>query len=273
MIPSDMPDRETRSRSFDQIAEDYDRYRPGYPGALVDYVISAGQVPPGGRIVEVGSGTGKATLPFAERGYAIWCIEPGANLAAGAQRKLRHYEQVHFVHARFEDWPLPGEASAPRFDLLISGQAFHWVPQEIGHRKAAQTVRPGGAVALFWNRQLPLAEPLESEIQAVYRRWYQPAVNNLQFSAERLMAEAEEEAAQMRATGSYAQVILQTFPWTARYTAGDYIGMLGTYSDHITRPAENRARLFAGIAQAIERNGGTLERHYVAVLYLGITKT
>lgn len=69
------------SRSFDTVAELYEAYRPSYPVPLIEQVIFATGVPKDARILEIGSGTGKATELFAPRGYPILCIEPGRYLA------------------------------------------------------------------------------------------------------------------------------------------------------------------------------------------------
>ena len=55
------------------------------------------------RILEIGCGTAQATLPFAERGYAIHCIELGANLAAIAKRKLSAYPKVQVSVGNLEN--------------------------------------------------------------------------------------------------------------------------------------------------------------------------
>ena len=71
-------DREPRL-VFGQVAERYDRVRPSYPNALVDEVIAlAGRE----RALEVGAGTGKATLMFAQRGVAVHAVEPSAEMAS-----------------------------------------------------------------------------------------------------------------------------------------------------------------------------------------------
>ena len=56
---------------FDQAALDYDDVRPGYPGELIEDVISISAIPKDGRILEIGCGAGQATIPFAKRGYLI----------------------------------------------------------------------------------------------------------------------------------------------------------------------------------------------------------
>ena len=57
-----------RAGLFDSVAELYDRARPGYPDALVNEVIVRASLPPNGEILEIGSGTGKASAPFAQLG-------------------------------------------------------------------------------------------------------------------------------------------------------------------------------------------------------------
>ncbi|WP_392475982.1 hypothetical protein [Nostoc sp. C110] len=80
-----MADERSQLRStFNQVALLYDQVRPGYPEALFDDVVSLSRINPGGRILEIGCGTGQATVPFARRGYRILCIELGDN------RKLQH---------------------------------------------------------------------------------------------------------------------------------------------------------------------------------------
>ncbi len=110
-----------RRHLFNQVAQLYDAARPGYPGALFDDILSYANLPQNARILEVGCGTGQATLPLARRGYAIDCIEPGPALAAIARDKLAAYPAVNVICADFESF-----ASAPSsYHLLLSATAFH----------------------------------------------------------------------------------------------------------------------------------------------------
>ena len=67
----DMNARMSLRTIFDQAALDYDEVRPGYPEELIEDVISISAIPKDGRILEIGCGTGQATIPFAKRGYSI----------------------------------------------------------------------------------------------------------------------------------------------------------------------------------------------------------
>ena len=126
--------------AFDRASSLYDEVRPGYPDELFEDVVSLSGVPPGARILEVGCGTGQATLPLARRGYGLLCVELGENLAASARHNLAAYPRVEVRTGEFEETPLP-EGS---FDLLVSATAFHWLDPAAAYPKAARSLRPGG---------------------------------------------------------------------------------------------------------------------------------
>jgi protein-L-isoaspartate O-methyltransferase len=116
-----MPDHErVRLReTFDAAAERYDRARPGYPAAMFDDLADLAGVGPGCRVLEIGCGTGQATVPLAQRGCQIVAVELGTSLAAVARRNLVRFPAVAVVVSAFEGWPLP---AAP-FDMVITATA------------------------------------------------------------------------------------------------------------------------------------------------------
>jgi SAM-dependent methyltransferase len=105
------------------VASLYDEVRPGYPERLFDDLASLSGTEPGARALEIGCGTGQATLPLARRGYRILCVELGANLAAVARTKLADYPNARVLACSFEEWPL----KEGTFDLVVSATAFHWL--------------------------------------------------------------------------------------------------------------------------------------------------
>ncbi len=248
------------SQRFDTVAENYDTYRPGYPKELMDSIVETTRLTSSSRLLEIGTGTGQATRPFAERGCDILCIEPGVNLAAIAQRNLLAYPGVQFELCRFEEWQERPDA----FDLVFSAQAFHWVPWETGIPKAARVLSPGGYLALIWNLYPGLQGPLDMELQKAYEQ-ITPDIGTPETKMEDTI---HERAGWIEASGCFRPVTIRRFPWTLCYTTQQYLGLLDTYSDHICLPVETRQQLYQEIGQAIDRNGGTLERPYVAVLFI-----
>jgi ubiquinone/menaquinone biosynthesis C-methylase UbiE len=255
--------RRARGQSFDQVAEMYDTYRPGYPHEMVDYIVSASGIGPSAHVLDIGCGTGKAAESFARRGYTLTCIDPGANMLAVAARRLAGC-RVAFVHSTFEDWPEPRAA----FDLVISGQAFHWVAQPMGYAKVARALVPGGTLALFWNRPPLFSDPLEEALQQVYAAEAPELDKHEEPWHERIDRDVEE----ISAAGFFSQVQVRTFLWTARYDAAQYTGLLNTYSDHLTLPISRRERLFAEVQRVIAEHGGYVDRPYQTVLFVATTK-
>lgn len=85
-------DRERLGQTFDRASGLYQRARRDYPPALIDRLIEVTELRPGGRLLEVGCATGKATLPLAQRGFQITGVEPGPALAATARRNLAGFD-------------------------------------------------------------------------------------------------------------------------------------------------------------------------------------
>jgi SAM-dependent methyltransferase len=254
-----MPDRPDGKTVFDAVAACYDAARPGYPRELIDDIVSLSHLPPAGRLLEIGCGPGKATLPFAERGYAMLCVEPGPQLIARAQARVRAYPQVQFVVSSFEDWPL--EAAA--FDLVIAASSFHWVDPEVGFPKVAAALKDTGAFALFRNgRHLPDAA-LEAEIQQAYAA-HAPERHSRGDSGHR----HDPRPAEIESTGLFREVLTRSHPWRKEFTAEEYVALLDTYSGHRAMPDAQRQTLFSAIAAAIHARGGTITVQYLSTLYL-----
>ena len=114
----------------------------GYPGALFERLVEAAKLRRGDRVLEVGPGPGKATLPLVRRGLQVTAVEPGAALAAQARANLAGHP-VEVVNRRFEDWnSRPGE-----FAAVVAATAWHWLNPDLRYGRAARALRPDGHLA------------------------------------------------------------------------------------------------------------------------------
>jgi SAM-dependent methyltransferase len=257
--------RRTLGATFDTDAELYDAARPGYPDALFDDLAALARIPPGGRVLEIGSGTGQATLPLACRGYRVQCVELGARLAAVARRNLAAYPGVAVWVGAFEDWPLEPAA----FDLALSATAFHWINPAVGYAKAARALKPSGALALIWNVSVQTATDrgFYDAVQAVYQRETPELAEKGASPAH--PDEAPDRTAEIERGGHFGGTVRRRYVWEAEYDAASYIRLLRTYSDHIRQQPERRERLLAGIADFITtRFGGHITKGYLTELYV-----
>jgi len=137
--------RRRYAQVFDDVAEEYDRERRGYPEELIDAACAYGGLRPGDAVVEVGCGTGLLTSSLVARGLSVDAIDPGANMIRLAQRRVGEGAAVRFHHGRFEEVTLSDVAYA----AVFSATAFHWIEPEIGWARAADLLAPGGMLALL----------------------------------------------------------------------------------------------------------------------------
>jgi SAM-dependent methyltransferase len=155
-----------RARTFDEIAELYDHGRRECPAFLIDDLFALAEIKASeARVLEVGCGTGQATLPLARRGCSIVCVEMGANLARIARRKLASFPRVQVVNAPFENW----EPNGALFDIVFAMTSWHWIDPRIRYLRAAAALRPGGVLAFTTGSHVfpPAFDPFFSQIQKV----------------------------------------------------------------------------------------------------------
>jgi SAM-dependent methyltransferase len=265
-----MQDKTQLRTTFDQDALLYDQARPGYPEALFDDIVALSGIPPHGRMLEIGCGTGQATVPMARRGYRILCIELGANLAAVARRNLEPYPQATVYTGALEAWPLEEDA----FDLALSATAFHWIDPAISYQKTTQALKSSGAIALFWHVHVQ-SEASQGFFEAVLPI-YQREVPE-QEEKYRPLPWPEEVGepvkAEIEQTGLFGEVTVRRYRWDVTYDAAEYLRLLNTYSNHRVLDNQRRARLFQNIADLIDtRFHGRITKGYLAILYVAHRK-
>ena len=211
---------------FDQAAPDYDEVRPGYPEELIEDIILISGIPKGGSILEIGCGTGQATIPFAKRGYSMLCLDIGKELAALARENCRQYPNVRIRNVSFESW----KPEANCFDLVISATAFHWIPPEIGYPKAAQVLKDSGYMAAFWNFH---PRPYTGFFQAV-QKVYLSVVQEWKVPKEVPATEEEIKAKEnyIDGTGLFEKVSVKQYTWSRIYDKDQYLKLLNRYSGH-----------------------------------------
>ena len=141
-MPEKYADKAVRARSFGAAADLYERARPGYPDAAVDWLLPAGAR----TVLDLGAGTGKLTRSLAAKGLEVVAVEPIDEMRASLAAAL---PEVRVLEGTAEAIPLP-DASV---DAITVAQAWHWVDPERATAEAARVLRPGGTLGLIWNRR------------------------------------------------------------------------------------------------------------------------
>jgi SAM-dependent methyltransferase len=241
---------------FGEVAEDYDRNRPSYPDALIGALMEIAGLHAGDPVVESGAGTGKATRLLTAHGLQVTAIEPDPAMAAVARRNV---PDATFVVSSFEEATLPSH----HFAAVVAAQSWHWVDDEIGPRKAAEVLRPGGWIALIGNRPDLDACRWHDDLQPIYQR----IAPGMEHEARQSFSNSLPPAVDHPERGGwFGTPVERSIPWVARYTSAEYVAFLNTHSDKRMLPDAQRAELFAAIRASLDAAGGVIDHPYVAEL-------
>ncbi|MFG1807779.1 class I SAM-dependent methyltransferase [Streptomyces sp. NPDC049040] len=259
----DRPEESRRvrlSQTFDEDAELYDRTRPGYPPELYDDLAEFAGACPGSRVLEIGCGTGQATVPLAERGCRITAVEAGPSMAAIARRNLNGAAGVEIVTADFESWPLPEES----FDVVFAATAFHWIDPAVRMAKAAEALHPDGALAVVRTQHVRGGtEEFFVEVQRCYERFDPDTPPGLR-PPEAADIDGSDHAQEVLQSGAFGPTVFRRYEQDLTYTTPEYLRLLQTYSGHRALSAAARSGLLGCIAGLIDgRYGGRVTKRYL----------
>lgn len=153
--------RQDPTRRFTDRAENYARYRPGYPAAVIDCLRRECGLSAHSIVADIGSGTGILTEMFLLNGNRVMAVEPNEAMRREAEQALARYSGFTSVDGRAEATTL-GDHSV---DLVTAGQAFHWFDAAASRVEFARILRPGGFVALVWNARAFHGDPFMAEYE------------------------------------------------------------------------------------------------------------
>lgn len=228
--PAAEPDAvRARAHSFNAAAAQYAANRPSYPPALFDAIEElSGRPLAGARVVDAGAGTGMATALLHERGARVLAVEPGPGMAAQFRRT---HPDIPLVRGDGNALPLADATT----DLLTYAQAWHWTDTARSVPEALRVVRPGGAIALWWN-----TDAFDIEWITESRR------RTARFFGVDAPVEQKWEARAERADPSGRLAFTRrTIRWSRRVPVDTHLANLASHSLLLTAPEDRRAAFLA----------------------------
>ncbi len=241
-------DLEQRKVWYTPVVEAYDRGRPRYPEALIQRAMEAAHLCADSTILEVGGGSGIATIHFAQLGCAIDVVEPNPAFSQVAERRLAAFPKVQLFQQSFEEWQVKPQA----YEIVLAANAWHWISSDIKYVKASQTLRADGSLVLLWNLTLEPSHEMYQVLNQVYQA-YAPA------SAPEY--EGREKQAEIVAglgksvgdSGLFEPPSTELIPCEQTYSVDRYLDYLSSGSQYVALESQVRANLFSGLRSALEQ--------------------
>ncbi len=137
------------TQRFSSRVEQYVRYRPGYPPAVLETLRRECGLTPSSVIADIASGTGLFTRLLLENGNEVFAIEPNPEMRAAGEQLLSAYPNFHSAAGRAEATTLPDHS----IDLITAAQAAHWFERDSARAEFVRILKPGGWTVLIWNER------------------------------------------------------------------------------------------------------------------------
>lgn len=241
--------------TFDTVASAYEKLRPGYVKALYQALFDYMPIDEHSQVVEVGSGAGQATEPILRTGCQLTAVEYGEEFSKLLRNKFREYPNLSVITGRFEETEFEDDTYA----LVFSASAFHWVPEEIGYRKVFSMLKSGGTFARFANHPYrDKGNPaLSQRINELYEKYYDVFYNKKSGKPTEYSEQQAKDRALIAEKYGFTDIRYNLFYRTRKFSAQEYVALLGTYSDHIAMDDAIRKEFFKEIEKAINQYGGT----------------
>ena len=249
-----MPDATHR---FSDRVEAYVRYRPGYPDELVATLLEQTGLDDKATVADIGSGTGIFTRLLLEAGLEVFAVEPNNEMREAAEELLSDVPIFNSVGAAAEDTGLEDDS----VDLITAAQAFHWFNNETTRQEFRRILKPGGRLALIWNRR-NTSQPFQQAYDGILREFAPEygVVNHMNLS--------NDDIAAFFAAGS---MTLLNFEYCQRL---DFPGLLGRLKSASYCPAEDSPQYIPLVTELLAlfdqyTINGVIDFEYDTQLYLG----
>jgi len=152
---------------YSPVADIYHDARPSYPQALIDFAIAHTHLNSDSKILEIGCGSGNATVPFARSNIAITCIEYNQEFCGLAKQNTKQFPKVEICHKAFEEWQL----EEGKYDAVLSANALHQIPSAIAYSKTAAALKNRGFIILLWNLTPELKYRVYERVESIYQNY------------------------------------------------------------------------------------------------------
>jgi ubiquinone/menaquinone biosynthesis C-methylase UbiE len=150
---------------FSNRVENYVKYRPEYPKEFIEYLYTNAGFSKESIIADIGSGTGKLTSLLLERESRVVGVEPNKEMRKAAEKLLAEHPKFVSIDGTAEATGLPDSS----VNFIVCAQAFHWFDNEACRKEFSRILKPGGKVALVWNKRMAEERGFPAEYEKILK--------------------------------------------------------------------------------------------------------
>ncbi len=239
--------------SFGNISKLYDTIRPSYPDELIKDIIKVSKIKNNSRILDIGCGSGKATILFTNRGYKnILGLDISKELIEIAKNNLPL--EINYIIDSFEDYQFKENF----FDLIISAQAFHWLDQKLAYKKCYEILKPNGTLTLFWNFPDYNKNKLMRSILSLSKKYCPKFPEDI----------SDTEKYISRLKPHFKSINIRKYTMTLSYSKKEYLNLINTFSWVSSLDEEKKAELFKEINLVFNKVKEPIKRTYNSTLII-----
>lgn len=247
---------------FNEDEHNYDQFRPAYPDKLFQDIFDYSGLHSTSRVVEIGIGTGQATVPILKTGCSVTGVELGDKLSAFVSEKFKAYSNFTVRNADF----LKVIMSSNTYDLVYSATAFHWLPETEAFQKTLDILKAQGTVALFWNHPFPNRKnDITNRVnRVVYEKHRSSDHDPIEFNETNC-----QKYMDLLKNNGFDDVQCKLYYRVRTLTSDAYICLLNTYSDHRALPITVKEDFEREMKSELDKVGGSINIYDTIDLYLG----
>lgn len=228
---SEQPAKSGLATSFDRAADTYEKARPSYPDAVVDWLLASNPRD----VLDLGAGTGKLTRALAGRVATLYAVDPSPNMLA--QLSAAVPDAITAIGTG-EEIPLPDHS----LDAVLAAQAWHWVDEARAVPEVRRVLRPGGFLGLVWNIRDERV-PWVAELSAIMHG-----------------SVAEEYVANNAVPTDLGPVERFTVEWRRPVDRQGLLDLVASRSYVISAPEDERAEILRGVGELLDTHPGLAGR-------------
>lgn len=239
--------------SFDVFANNYHSVRPGYPDTLFGDIKDQCGIDVNSHLLEIGAGSGIATVELAKFGCQIVAIEPGAHLAAIAREQTDQFKNVQVIEGTFENFQ-----TSDKFDAILAFTAFHWLSGDDKFQQVVDLLDNSGSLILVWNSFFQSNSPATIDVNKAYGEFLPqvyPEKTKVADINEGVLSKLNRREQEVVANPLFYPFFMRKYLMTYNYDEETYPKLLNTFPKVVQVEPEKRQKFLDRISTIVKQHG------------------